>query len=180
MARSVTFRCVTTPIIALANTTEGASSPGATVNFDPSINIAWTSGTGADQLNTVFADEVSLTAATNYDIDVYDFGGAVDATGTAITNAKLKGIIFNNTTAAGTDATFTFGGQSLGATAFNSFVNGSDTAEYGEVPAQGWWIQTWPDTAGMTVTDSSNHVLRIRNTGASNGTFKIWIMGVNS
>jgi len=178
MARSVTARANSTLLATLTNTVD-VSSAGAQCVFDPTLlNIAWSSGTGADQCNTVFGDDVTLAASTNSDIDLYDFGGGNDAMGVAITNSKAKLILFRNTTANGTDAKFTLGGQSIGTTAFNSIFNASDTAEFGPITPGGVFMIVLPDATGAAVADTTNHVLRVRNTGSASGTFSYLILGV--
>jgi hypothetical protein len=178
MARTVTARASSSILATLSNTVDGASA-GASVLFDPTLlSIAWASGTGADQCNTAFADDGTLATVTNLDVDIFDNGAANDALGVAIANTKLKLLLFKNTTAYGVDCKFTLGGQSIGTTAFNSIFNGSDTAEIGPITPGGVIMIALPDANGATVTDATNHVLRIRNTGATSGTYSYLILGV--
>lgn len=170
MARTVTARCSATLLATLSNTADG-SSEGVSVIFDPTLlNIAFTSGTGADQCNVAFADDATLATSTNLDINLFNNSG-VDVVGLAVATTKLRLFLFRNTTAYGTDAKFTLGGQSIGTTAFNSILNGSDTAEFGPITPQGTFLICLPDATGAAIADTTNHVLRVRNTGASSGTF---------
>lgn len=178
MARSLSVRSSGTLSATLNNTVDIISVPVSCPFSITPLDLTLTNGTGSGQAQTLWFDDATLAASTNSDVDLYDFGGALDAVGLAIANSKVKLLWFKNTTADGTDAKFTLGGQSIGTTAFNSIANGSDTAEIGPITPGGVFLISLPDSSGAAVADTTNHVLRIRNTGAATGSYQIAVVGV--
>ena len=144
----------------------------------PRTPINLTDGTGANKANRIWHDKRTLANATSETIDMFDLaisGGAAgeDHLGQAVQFAKIKFIrIQNLNTTAGNK--LLIGGEGSAA-AWNSPFNASDTAK-NEIGAGGVWEMGSP-VDGFTVTDVSNHLLKVDNPGSASIDYEIIIVG---
>lgn len=141
------------------------ASDRKTLNF----NTALGNGTGLDQANRIFADERTLATTASDDFDLA--GGLTDIYGQTLTLTKVKAIVvYNTATVAG--EILTVGG---GSNPFITWIgDGSDTVK---VFPEGLLALVNPSLAGYTVTASTGDILRVTNSGASNITYRIVLIG---
>lgn len=170
---------LTGTIRVLTNLTNTQSLDLSTPRDDIAVELAstLTSGTGANQANSVFTDRRTLASSATDDLDVYDFGGTRDALGQVFTNARVKAIIvYNRASTAGEN--IRVGGNGTSA-AFNVPFNASDDASVVVGPG-GVLAMINPSAAGWAVADSTNHLLRITNAGAGSIDYDVIIVGANA
>lgn len=133
-------------------------------------NIAFTSGTGANQIDLLWTDQRTLSASTGEDLDLA--GSLTDAFGTTLTFASIK-VIYVFSAAANGD-NLLVGGAATNAvsTIF------SDTSDELVLAPGGTVLITNPSATGYAVTASTADLLRIENSdsGAS-ATYDIIIAG---
>lgn len=169
---------LTTPVDALSKT----------------IANAFTSGTGANKANLVWSDRRSLAAAASETIDLFDLaidGGAaqLDALGLAFANLALKALCIQIVDSSGNAIATPVAGEIMkiggegSAAAWQSMfhVSGtlSDTAGMTIAPA-GTLLVIAPSALGQPVADTSNHLLKITNSGAAIMYYNIWILGTTA
>lgn len=141
-----------------------------------------TTGPGLNQGNQLWHDRRTLASAATETIDLYDFaidaGSAQnDSLGNALAMVRIKVLlIYNRSTTAGEN--FTLFGEGTTA-AWNSLLNGSDTAKAVLGPG-GVFLVTNPSAAGMAVADTTNHLLKVENSGSGSNDFDIIVIGANS
>lgn len=137
-----------------------------------------TNGTGANQANTIWHDRRTLASAASDTIDLYDFGGGTPSPlGTVIANAAIKFIYIKNRSATATDV-LTIGNDSTTA-AWNSFFNASDTNAITLRGGASLLIAA-PDASGYAVADTTNHLLKILNSGAGSVDYDIVVIGATA
>lgn len=176
MARALTFKLTKTLDWTYTNAVDLSTPTDAkTLSL---IDTNLTSGTGKDKADRLWHDTRTLTATTSEKIDMYDLaidGGAAgeDSLGQTVAAAVVKSItIRNKNTTAGNDLKV-FGEGS--AAAWNSPMDGSDTAKVVIGPGGSLTLEA-PAAAGYAVADTSNHLLKIDNPGASSITYDIIVV----
>jgi hypothetical protein len=136
--------------------------------------IEFTSGTGANQANVIFADSRGLVDNADNDanevLNLKDSGTLLDPLGTALTLTKLKAIYIYNTS---TTASLKVGG---GTTPVGFMADASDILT---IPAGGKLVLTAPDATGWDVTTNKN--ILVMQGGALTGTltYEIICLGVD-
>lgn len=161
------------------------STPAESASLAYSKSLA--NGTGADQVNSVWADERTLATATD---DVLDLSGSlVNAFGTTIVFTKIKKVFVYNVGAndagvyteqdgenlhIGVGSSNTLGTNGL-ATMFT--VAGANGITAGcRIHSGGVFLNTAPRT-GYTVTAGTGDLLRIRNDGTKTIKYRVEIEG---
>lgn len=133
-------------------------------------DIAFTSGTGANQINLLWSDQRTLAASTGEDLDLA--GSLVDAFGNTLTFASIK-MIYIFSAAANGDNLLVGGAASA---AISTLF--SDTSDEIIVAPGGTMLLVNPNAAGYAVTATTADLLRIENadSGAA-ATYDIIIAG---
>lgn len=143
-----------------------------TATFAANYNATFglTNGSGANQINQLFADTRTLAASGTEDIDLA--GGLVDAFGSAITFTKIKALIIKAAAANTNDVVI--GGHATAACA--SFFG--DATDKVKVKPGGMVALIAPNAAGYAVTAATADLLTIANSAAGTGvTYDIIILG---
>lgn len=134
-------------------------------------------GTGINAANAIFHDTRTLASTVTENIDIYDFAGTRDPVGDVYTLARVKVLyVRNKATTAGEN--LEIGGEGSAA-AWNTPFDASDTGKVMIGPG-GCLMLINPSAAGWTVTDASNHLLKIENAGAGSIDYDLIIIGANS
>ena len=142
------------------------------VEYNPKsdYNQAWANGTGADQINQVFADTRTLGATTSEELDMS--GALTDALGNSITFTAIKSITVMADSANG--GNIEVGGAA--ANGFNSWVGA--VGDLVIIPSGGAFSIVAPDATGFAVTLGTADLLKINNTDAASGSYTIVLQGV--
>lgn len=134
-------------------------------------NYVLTDGTGANQAKSVWADERTLAASADEDIDLA--GGVNDIFGSAITFTKIKALIV--VAAAGNTNDVVIGGAE--ATALASIFGA--TTDTLKVKPGGMVALVAPDANGYAVGAGTADLLKVANSGGGTGvTYTIIVVGV--
>ena len=154
-------------------TSAGESGEINTIEFGDRYAENFTGGTAANQANRVWESRArTLTSGNTEDIDVYDFGSlnigggaGKDVHGGAIALTSIKAFyIKNHSDSAGT---VVFGGKGA-STAWDSFFGATAGNVYDSkfnVAPGACVAYINPGANGLTVTDSTNHLLTIAASG---------------
>ena len=90
--------------------------------------FGWQYGTGANQVQIIYADTVTLADGANTTISLYDSGSYLDIFGTALTLTALKFLYIKNNSS---DATLKVGGgASADLDIFADFVDNTTNNDY--------------------------------------------------
>ncbi|HMJ85539.1 MAG TPA: hypothetical protein VK504_20295 [Vicinamibacterales bacterium] len=132
----------------------------------------FTSGTGASQLDRVFADTRTLAPSATEDLDLA--GTLLDAFGAAITFVKLKGLFIRSAAANLNSINVS---RPAGATGVPIFLAISD----GIVIPPGYTFAWFGTGTGITVTPSTADLITIANAAGTNSvTYDVVIVGVSA
>jgi hypothetical protein len=135
-----------------------------------SATFGLTNGTGANQINQLFADTRTLAASATENIDLA--GGLTDPFGTAITFTKIKALIIRAKSTNTNDVVV--GGHATAACA--SFFG--DATDKVKVKPGGVVAFVAPDANGYAVTATTADLLTIANSAAGTGvTYDIFLLG---
>lgn len=145
------------------------SKSEAKLNLEPVL--ALTDGTAVGQADKIIKAAGQTLTSTTTDIDMYDLGSlnvgagaGRDNLGQAVALAEVVAVLFYiHTTSTGT---FIIGNNGTAA-AWNSPFNGSDTASIGPFRAGSIVMLATRSATGFTVTDASNHLLRLEASGGT-------------
>ncbi len=139
-------------------------------NFTKSFIEALTDGTGSGKAQVVFADDRTLGAAANEELDLA--GGLTDQFGQTITFTKIKALYVS---AAAANAEII----SVGGAAANTFDGPfADSTDIIEIQPEGIFFAADVNT-GWTVTAGTGDLLKVL-AGASGGDYTIIIVGEGS
>lgn len=143
----------------------------ATHKFSELFSNIFANGTGAEQINQVFADTRTLAASTSESLDLA--GGLTNALGATVTFTKVKAIAVIADSGNGDNI-------EVGGAATNAVINWvGDATDVINVPAGGIFLITAPGLAGFAVTAGTGDLLKINNADAgASGTYTIIILGV--
>ncbi|MFE6103188.1 hypothetical protein ACFVQ4_24970 [Streptomyces laurentii] len=131
-------------------------------------------GTGAGKADRVWSDRRQLNASATEDLDLA--GVLLDAFGSAVTFARIKGIVI--AAAAGNTNNVVVGNAASNAWSTLLGATGTLTLRPGAFVAVGTGAA---DATGYTVTASTGDVLKIANSGAgSTVTYDIHIIGASA
>jgi hypothetical protein len=142
----------------------------AALPFALSAPLAFTNGTGANQVDRVFTDSRTLAASANEDLDLA--AGLTDAYGNAITFAEIVAIGIK-ASSGNTNKVRVTRPASNGFPLYLAAGDGED------VPPGGFIAKAAPDAAGWgTVTPGTADLINIANGGAGTPvTYEIVILG---
>ena len=132
--------------------------------------IAFDDGTGANQINRVFADTRTLTASSTEDLDLA--GGLTDALGTTITLTKVRALLIRPAAANANNVL-------VGGATANQFSTpfGAGTHTLTVRPG-GLLLMVAPDATGYAVTAGTGDLLKIANSSSGTSvTYDIVILG---
>lgn len=133
--------------------------------------FGWQYGTGANQVQIVYADTVTLADGANTTISLYDSGSYLDIFGAALTITALKFLYVKNNSS---DATLLmFGG------AANDLPIVADTSDKVKVPPGGVFVWIDPSAAGTVITTNKNLKIEHDGTGTSSMNVDIIAMGLD-
>lgn len=146
-------------------------------DFKPLVKALLTlsDGVGQNQADILYADERSLAASTNDDIDLA--GVLTNAFGAVITAAEMVALlIINKPKAVGAPANTSNLTIGLGSNPFLGFVAGT-TPTIGPLRPGGVFLIASPDAAGIgTVTGGSADILRVANGAGGGAVYQIAIL----
>lgn len=145
------------------------STPRDPLSQDRSIHL--TSGTGADQADTIYHAERTLADAANETLDLYASGSLTTPLGTALTLETLKLLYIKNTSS---DASLKVGGAA--ATPVDLFADSSDILT---LPPGGVFLFTAPNATGVDLTTNKNLKLEHDGTGSDDLVYEIIAIGVD-
>lgn len=111
-------------------------------------STGWTYGTGANQVQIVYTDTITLTDGTGDTLDLYD-GSLLDIFGRAVTMKAIKLLYVKNTS---TDSGLTIGGG-----AATDLLIFADTSDKIYIPPGGVFLWSCPSAAGV-VTVARPHL----------------------
>jgi len=133
--------------------------------------FGWTYGTGANQVQIIYADTVTLADGANTTISLYDSGTYLDIFGTALTLSSLKFLYIKNNSS---DATLLVGG---GASAdLDIFAATSDILN---IKPGGVFVWIDPSAAGTVCSTNKNLKIEHNGTGTSSMNVDIIAMGLD-
>lgn len=132
----------------------------------------FTTGDEADQANLAFAEQRIIGATSNDDLDL--FGSLKDPFGDIINFARIR-VMYIKAASANT-GTIQIGNAA--GNVFDSWVGASDDSII--LNPGGAFMLLSPDATGYTVGNGASDLLRIRNNGASSGTYDIVLVGADA
>lgn len=147
------------------------------------ISLAFLNGPGDNQANQLFHDRRTLGNGVSEEIDLYDYeidgtGGAQnDSLGLPLTIVDIKGFLFYNRSAVSGEVFKIFGEGS--AAAWDVPFDGVATTKMVVQPS-GFVCLGAPLAAGLAVTDATNHLLKVENTGAAENSYDLIIIGAST
>lgn len=147
------------------------ATPTYTLNYRKTQALA--SGVGANQADKIFADQRTLAASANEDLDLA--GVLLDPFGNVLGFAKVKSLLI----VAATGNT----NNVLVKPAASNGWNGpfSDPSDQIVIKPGGMFLVTAPNAAAYPVTAATGDLLHISNSGAGTGvTYDIVILGTSS
>lgn len=151
---------------------------GQTANAQMPVVISQTlaAGTGAGQINQIWATSGTLAASGTLDLDL-NAPGVTDAVGNALTFARVKAIFIQNSNALEADSLVV--GNKAATSGWTSFIS-PNTGQI-SVPGGGFIMTCTPGATGQTVTSNSvNKFLHLANPGGNAIVYNIIILGCNA
>lgn len=133
--------------------------------------FGWQYGTGANQVQIIYADTVTLADGANTTISLYDSGSYYDIFGAALTLTSLKFLYIKNNSS---DATLKVGG---GASADLDIF--ADTSDVLLIPPGGVFVWINPSAAGTVCSTNKNLKIEHDGTGSSSMNVDIIAMGLD-
>jgi hypothetical protein len=141
-------------------------------NFKGGTTLNFTNGTGASQVDMVFADQRVINASTTEDLDVAA-GGLTTAFGAAYTIAEMKGLMV--CASSGNTNNVVLGGDA------NSVPFLSTAATTVAIKPGGCFMLADPSAGGVAVTAGTGDIIQVANSGAGTTvTYDIIILGSSS
>lgn len=137
--------------------------------IDAAKRFNFKDGTGAGQVDRIFANRYTLAAAGTQSLDLA--GVLLDYRGIAITMAKVRGIYVAADDANGTNVLTLTRPASNGVPIYIAAGDGDDYAA-GDT-------RMWASKTGRAVTAGTGDLLLITNTGTGNATVEIVIVGTS-
>lgn len=134
-------------------------------------NMSWTYGTGASQINIVYADSTTLADDANDTLDLYASGSLLDVFNRALTIEGLKFLYIKNNSS---DATLKVGGGA--SDDLDIFAATSDIAL---IKPGGVFLWTDPSAAGLDITTNKNLKIEHDGTGSSTMAVDVIAMGLD-
>ncbi len=131
----------------------------------------WSYGTGANQVNCVFADKRTLADGANETLDLYASGSLLDVFKQALTMTALKFLYIKNNSS---DATL----QILGGSS-NDIGICAATNDIIKIKPGGIFIWIDPSAAGLVITTNKNLKIEHDGTGSSTMDVDVIAMGLD-
>lgn len=147
------------------------------INLPTLLAQQTTTGTGANKADQFYIDQRTLATTVAERINLYSFGsGTKDAVGNAFTLANVKTLIIQNTST--TPGDYLTVGNDATSAEWTSFIGAAGVI--GRVRGGGSLIITAPDASGYAVVNTTNHLLKILNSGAGSVTYNIIVIGATA
>ena len=133
----------------------------------------WTDGTGADQANLVFADDRTLAASANEELDLA--GALTSYRGLTITFTVIRAIYVEAAS-----------GNTNNVAVFGAALNGFDTpvgaaGDYNVIRPDGCLLLVARDSTGYVVTAATGDLLRFENlAGGTSITYSLFLIGIGT
>jgi hypothetical protein len=144
----------------------------ATAPITYAQSLGFSSGTGANQADRIFADQRTIAASGTDDLDLA--GVLLDALGATITMARLKGLIVK-ASAANTNNVV----MGVGTNPITTILGG--TTPTLNIRPGGLLALFAPDAVGYLVTAATADVLRFANSGAGTSvTYDVVLIGASA
>lgn len=143
--------------------------------FSLSIQQALAEGVVANQFNRVFADTRTLASGANERLSMYNFGGApvTDPVGQPLTLSRVVLLLIRNkNTTAGN--TLVIGNDATSAAWVSPFTANTQTIL---IEAGGFLLLVAPSLAAYPVANTTNHLLKILNSGSGSIDYDIVVFG---
>jgi len=121
--------------------------------------FGWTYGTGANSVNIVYADSITLTDGSDTTLDLFVSGTLLDIFGRVLTMSAIKFLYIKNTS---TDS-----GLLIGGGAANDLLIFAATSDIVYVPSGGVFLWSCPSAAGVVTSANKNLYLADDGTGAA-------------
>lgn len=136
------------------------STPSAKVDTPLVASIDFTTGVGANQINSWWSDTRTLANNTSESLDLNAAsGGLTDAFGVGLQLARVKLLYIKNKSTTQT--------LSVGGAASNGFINWvGDATDIVKIPPGGFLLLVAPDATGFAVTAATGDLLKIANGNA--------------
>jgi hypothetical protein len=160
----------------LQGTDVGVGLPAFTPSLQQFLNVAFQNGFAANQANVLYVDKRTLTTGASEDINMYDFGGALDQVGLARTVARVKLLIIKNLSLTNADE-LRVGGKATSAAWVSPF---DANTSYLKVKGNGHLILCCFDATGYVVTNTTNHLLKIANPGGNTVSYQIVVVAADT
>lgn len=144
-----------------------------TANVNKTFNLSMATGTAANQADRIVATRQTITASSNFDMDLA--GVLTDTFGATVTFAKVKMIYVEAATTNANDVV-------IGNATSNQFVGPFGAAAHTATIGPGdVFLITRRGTAGLAVTAGTGDILRITNGGGGTSvTVDIIIVGTSA
>ena len=134
--------------------------------------FGWSYGAGANAVNIVYADSITLTDGSNDTLDLFASGALLDIFGRALTMAAIKFLYIKNTS---TDSGLLIGGNA----SFDLLIFAA-TSDIVYVPAGGAFLWACPTAAGVVTSTNKNLYLEDDAAGAAgNKVIQVIAMGLD-
>ena len=121
--------------------------------------FGWTYGTGANSVNIVYADSITLTDGSNDTLDLLASGTLLDVFGRVLTMSAIKFLYIKNTS---TDS-----GLLVGGGAVLDLLIFAATSDIVYVPSGGVFLWSCPSAAGVSTAVNKNLYLEDDASGAA-------------
>lgn len=132
----------------------------------------WSYGTGAYQVNCVYAGITTLTDGSNTTLDLYESGSLLDVFKRALTMAAIKFLYIRNNSP---DSILLIGGGAV-----NDLLLFADTTDKVKLSPGGIFLWTCPTAAGIVTTANKNLKLEDDGSGeAGNKPIHVIAMGLD-
>lgn len=135
------------------------------------FGLTFGEGTGANQINLIFHDEIDLAAGANHTKNFHD-GTLTNKVSQAITMDIFKAIIVKNNS---TDSTLIVGNSGANALALFGAVAHTEVIQPG-----GLLVQLAPDASGIDCSVNADLKFEHGNEGASAPKYQLIVAGVDS
>lgn len=134
-------------------------------------NMGWLYGTGANSVNIVYADKITIADGADTTLDLYASGSLLDVFGRALTMSSLKMLYIKNNSA---DATLEIGGG-----AAVDLLLFKDTSDVIKIKPGGSFLWIDPSAAGTLLKTNKNLKLTHDGTGSSTMDVDVVAMGLD-
>lgn len=173
MATTVNIQNLTLGLNGLVSGGSGLAPIQQPITLNQLIAASLANGSGAaNKANQLYVTQATLAASDTLDVNLYSFGGAVDAGGNAYTMTVLKLLIFQNLGVSGAvvEADYIKLGGKGSTAAWTSYLGtNTDTVK---VTSGGTHLIFNPGAAGYAVGSSTTNNILTLTAGANTGACK--------